>query len=191
MEIIKRVNKRELIKLDSTQGFYNLLPSSEINATFELHLDDHDRYLGVEATDKWGIHLFVRNLSVVWFYADKRGAYLEYWSPIGGSDFTLHIQWKEFGIRTTHIPESIVKNYLPMIKNKMMTTYFEFMITRGSKCRRAIIEALRSIETEERMWHINNEFSIIQEGNLYHLYRGRTLRRGYLPLEAITRNLLT
>lgn len=191
MKIIERINQRELIKLDSAQGFYNLLPNPQINATLDLHLDDYNRYLGVEATDKWGIHLYVRKLSVVWFYTDKRGVYLEYWSPIGGTDFTLHIQWKELGLRVEHIPESVVENYLPMIKNKMMTTYFQFIITRGSKCRKAILEALRSIETVERMWRINNEFSIIQEGGLYHLYRGRTLRRSYIPLEAITPHLLT
>lgn len=191
MKILDVIPRNVLIKLELAQGFYNIRPHPEINATYQLHLDEEDGYLGVDASDKLAMHLFLHRLSVVMFYADKRGVTMEYWSPIGGSNFTLHVQWKELGIRTKYISQSLVEDYLPQIKNKIFTTFIEFIITRGSKAKKAIFQAIRSIDTEERMWRINDDFTIIQENDLYHLYCGRQLRRSHLRLEGLTRNLLT
>lgn len=114
--------------------------------------------------------------SVIWMYADLRGIYLEYNSPMGSTvdNFTLHVQWKELDIAKPN--KSHFDNLLPLIKASMIERYFTFIITKGSKARKAILKTLDSIAfTMFEQYNIGKDY-ILETGT----YGGWNLRKGTL-----------
>lgn len=169
MLVIDRLPQRKFIELELSQGFYNILPSATVNATLELHSHCESGYLGVDSNDKLAIHLFVEKLSVIATYADKRGLTVEYFNCIGGSQFSILIQWKEMGIRPSSVSESIVKEYLSKIKDKLMTTFLPLILTRGSKARRAMLIFISEISVGTAMWSQPNGLRIIEEDGVLNI----------------------
>lgn len=181
----------QFIKLDPEEGFYNLLPSKEIANKLELHLEDHPGYLGAVSSDKLAMHLFVNRLSVVLTYTDKRGMYLEFNSIYRDEYFTLFVQWKEVGVRTETIHESLIQGYQGILKGVILSKFLAHVLSLGSKARRTTLKALFTMTNKNDMWSLGNAYQLIQTDSVWHLYCNKKPRRLNMPPESFTKYLLT
>lgn len=174
----------------NVDGFYSIFHSTEPNNAMEIALIKH-KVPGLGYIDPRGLKqlcVSVIKASVIFMYADNRGLYLEYWSgeQYRKNCFTLHIQWKELGIEDP--TESHFVNFHYHLKKGIMERSFSYVLSKGSKARKAILKVLDSISiTIGETYKICNNYSIhnSEEGS-WDLYKDNKKIKTGMVLEQIT-----
>lgn len=178
-------------KLDvNVDGFYSLFNSTESANVMDIALIE-TKIPGTLCIDPQGLKKLCVSIvksSVVFMFADNRGVYLEYWSPdqFRKNCFTLHIQWKELSIEDPN--ESHFDHFLVHLKKGIMARHFTFLLSKGSKARRAILKVLDRISFAigEIYTLCNNYLIQTNELGSWDLYKDRVKVKSNLVLEQIT-----
>lgn len=178
----------------NVDGFYSVLPSTEINNAMTVALVETKTpgmgYINPRGLQKLSVS-FVKS-SVIFTYADTRGLYLEYWSGEQHTKncFTLHVQWKELGIEDP--TESHFQHYLSHLKKGIMSRYFTFILSKGSKARKALLDVMDRISFAlHESYKLCNNFSIqTNDWGSWDLYKDRKKIKSNILLEQITLSML-
>ncbi len=171
---MKNLNSREFMEIQPGVGFYNIGVHPHMDNVLTVTLEPEQGRVGIPA-DRWAGHIYTDKLSAILTSADKYGVYFSYYSIRRLNDgeegsYSLYATWEDLGIHPCAVTKAVLKDYPVLLQNYIYTKFFTYILSLGSRSRRVALRWLHDVQSGDKLWRINNRYSLIREGNLYNIY---------------------